>query len=38
VAEEFGGLVNRTMYLNLATGQLNLKVSGQTEEVALCNR
>lgn len=38
VAEEVGGLVNRTMYLNLATGQLNLKVSGQTEEVVLCKR
>ncbi len=38
VAEEVGGLVNRTMYLNLATGQLSLKISGQQEEVVLCKR
>jgi chemotaxis protein CheD len=36
VAEEVGGMVNRTMFLNLSTGILSLKISGQTEEVVLC--
>jgi chemotaxis protein CheD len=34
-AEEVGGLVNRTMHLNLATGQVRLKVSGQAQETIL---
>jgi len=32
---QVGGLVNRTMYLNLATGACSLKVSGNTTEVSL---
>ena len=35
-AEHIGGLVNRTMYLNLATGEVRLKISGQTQETILC--
>lgn len=35
-AEQVGGMVNRTMYLNLATGDVRLKVSGQPQEVYLC--
>lgn len=34
-AEQVGGLVNRTLYLNLATGGVSLKVSGQTKDIAL---
>ncbi len=37
-AQEVGGFVNRTMYLNVATGEVRLKVSGQTQETILCNR
>ena len=35
-AEQVGGMVSRSMYLNLATGEVWLKVSGQPEEVILC--
>lgn len=35
-AEQVGGLVNRTMHLNLATGEVRLKVSGQPQETLLC--
>ena len=35
-AEQVGGLVNRTMHLNLATGEVRLKISGQPQEVILC--
>lgn len=36
-AEQVGGLVNRTVYLNLGTGEVRLKVSGQpTEQILLC--
>jgi len=35
-ADQVGGLVNRTMHLNLATGQVRLKVSGQNQETILC--
>jgi hypothetical protein len=31
-----GGLDNRTMYLNLATGEVRIKVSGQSAEIILC--
>jgi chemotaxis protein CheD len=34
-AEEVGGLVSRTMHLNLATGTVHLKTSGQTDETIL---
>lgn len=34
-AEQTGGLVNRTMYLHLGTGEVRLKVSGQTTETVL---
>jgi chemotaxis protein CheD len=35
-AEHVGGLVSRSMYLDLATGNVRLKVSGETKEVMLC--
>jgi chemotaxis protein CheD len=35
-AEQVGGLVNRTMYLNVATGAVSLRISGQSKEVPLC--
>ena len=35
-AEQVGGLVNRTMHLNLATGEVRLKISGQPQELILC--
>ena len=35
-AEQVGGLVNRTMHLNLATGEVRLKISGQPQEFILC--
>jgi chemotaxis protein CheD len=35
-AEQVGGLVNRTMYLNIATGGVALKVSGQSKDIPLC--
>lgn len=34
-SQEIGGLVNRTMSLNIGTGQVTLKVSGQTAETRL---
>ncbi len=34
-AEQVGGLVNRTVHLNLATGEVRLKVSGQASETVL---
>ena len=35
-AEQVGGMVSRSMYLHLATGEVRLKISGQAEEVILC--
>jgi chemotaxis protein CheD len=35
-AEQVGGMVNRAMYLDLATGDVRLKVSGQPKEMFLC--
>lgn len=35
-AEQVGGMVSRSLYLHLATGEVRLKISGQTEEVILC--
>ena len=35
-AEQIGGLVNRTMHLNLSTGGVSLKISGQSKEIPLC--
>jgi chemotaxis protein CheD len=35
-AEQVGGLVNRTVHLQIATGDVRLKVSGQNQEVFLC--
>lgn len=35
-AEQVGGMVSRSVYLNLATGEVRLKVSGQSEEFVLC--
>jgi len=35
-AQETGGMVNRTMHLNLATGEVRLKISGQAQETILC--
>lgn len=34
-AEQVGGLVNRTMYLRLANGEVRLKLSGQARETLL---
>jgi chemotaxis protein CheD len=34
-AEQVGGVVNRTMYMSLSTGDVRLKVSGQPKEVML---
>jgi len=34
-AQDVGGMVNRTMYLRLATGEVRLKVSGQPVETLL---
>lgn len=34
-AEHVGGLVSRSMYLNIATGEVRLKISGQTNEMIL---
>lgn len=36
VAEHVGGLVSRSMYLDLATGEVRLKISGQTQDHVLC--
>jgi chemotaxis protein CheD len=36
-AEDTAGMVNRTMYLKLATGQVRLKISGQSTESILWN-
>ena len=35
-AKEVGGLVSRTVSLNVATGEVRLKVSGRTEDFVLC--
>jgi chemotaxis receptor (MCP) glutamine deamidase CheD len=35
-AEQVGGLVNRTMHLNIATGGVSLKVSGHAKDSPLC--
>jgi chemotaxis protein CheD len=34
-AEHVGGMVNRTMYLKLATGEVRLKISGEMAETTL---
>ncbi len=34
-AQQVGGMVNRTMYLRLATGEVRLKVSGEPRETIL---
>lgn len=34
-AEQVGGMVNRTIYLKVATGEVRLKVSGQPAEMLL---
>jgi len=36
IAEEVGGLVSRTVQLNIATGEVRLKTSGQESETILC--
>lgn len=35
-AEQVGGLVSRSIYLHVATGDVWLKISGQAKEVPLC--
>jgi chemotaxis protein CheD len=35
-AEQVGGLSSRSMYLNVGTGEVLLKISGQQEEFVLC--
>ena len=35
-AEQVGGMFNRNMYLNVGTGEVRLKISGQTQETLLC--
>ena len=35
-AEQTGGVVNRTMYLNIGTGEVRVKISGQANESILC--
>jgi len=35
-AEQVGGLVNRTMHLNIATGGVSLKVSGHAKDSPIC--
>jgi chemotaxis protein CheD len=35
-AEQVGGLSSRSMYLNVGTGEVRLKISGQQEEFILC--
>jgi chemotaxis protein CheD len=35
-AEQVGGLTSRSMFLKLSTGEVRLKVSGQTSEMVLC--
>jgi len=35
-AEDIGGLANRSMQLNLATGEVRLKFSGQAKMKSLC--
>lgn len=35
-AQDVGGLVSRTIHLNLASGEVRLKSSGQSEETILC--
>lgn len=35
-AEQVGGMVSRSMFLRLETGEVRLKVSGQPNEVILC--
>jgi chemotaxis protein CheD len=37
-ATAVGGMVNRTMYLQVASGEVWLKVSGEPEELRLCKR
>lgn len=35
-AEDVGGMVSRTVHLNLRTGEVKLKISGKNEEIVLC--
>jgi chemotaxis protein CheD len=35
-AAEVGGMVNRTLYLDISTGSVSLKISGQPQDVSLC--
>jgi chemotaxis protein CheD len=35
-ADQVGGMVSRSMYLNMATGEVRLKISGQPNETVLC--
>ena len=35
-AAQVGGLSSRSMYLNVATGEVRLKISGQKDEFVLC--
>ncbi|HOW68644.1 MAG TPA: chemotaxis protein CheD [Candidatus Paceibacterota bacterium] len=35
-ASEVGGLVSRSMFLNVATGEVRLKISGQPNDFILC--
>jgi chemotaxis protein CheD len=35
-ARQIGGLVSRTVSLNVGTGEVRLKVSGRTEDFVLC--
>jgi chemotaxis protein CheD len=35
-AEQVGGMVSRTVYFSVRTGEVRLKVSGQSEDQILC--
>ncbi|MBI4325331.1 MAG: chemotaxis protein CheD, partial [Chloroflexi bacterium] len=35
-AQETGGLLNRSLYLNVAKGEVRVKVSGQDRDIILC--
>jgi chemotaxis protein CheD len=36
LVEHVGGLVTRSLYLDIATGEVRLKISGQSQELVLC--
>jgi chemotaxis protein CheD len=38
MGEQIGGLVNRTLYFRISTGELRLKISGQPKELVLSCR